>query len=121
MVRIFSVIFERKFSGGVPFFCEFIFGGGNIQVKQTLSIQVFAYHVYFIQEPPCMCEESWYTEDMFACVDETHRMTQRMVPNHCDEDLECPVSSYICNSMEGLEYDASKFEDTLMNLFLLFL
>ena len=41
---------------GVPFFSDFTWfvfflEGGNIKVKETLSIHVCAYHCYFIQEP----------------------------------------------------------------------
>ena len=65
----------------------FFFGrGGNIKVKQTLSIQAFAYHFYCIQEPsecePVRCE--MFCEHGFA-VDE----------NGC-EVCECAEVIYFC-------------------------
>ena len=88
MVRIFTVIFERKLADGGPFFGEFMMGGGggDIQVKQTLSIHVFAYDFYFIQKPS-ECSEVMclmHCENGFA-VDE----------NGC-EVCECAEVIYFC-------------------------
>ena len=59
----------------------FFLEDGNIQVKQTLSIKAYAYHFYYLQEPPkcpevmCMmhCDHGFVVDengcDMCECAE----------------------------------------------------